>query len=149
MFEVKADIEIDRIYNILKKRGLETNGAIQSLLTNEILRLADPYTPFDNGILKKNVMIGRNNDCIIYSSPYARYMWYGKLMVDPVTGKGAFFKEGYGFWSHPKTPKVLSDINLKYQGAPMRGPFWVNRMWADKGEEIIEEIQKIVDRGGL
>ena len=38
----------------------------------------------------------------------------GKLYVDPITGKGAFYDKDYGFWSRPGVPKVPTNIPLNY-----------------------------------
>ena len=51
---------------------------------------------------------------VIYNSPYAHYQWEGKLYVDPITGKGAFYDPDYGFWSRPGVTKIPTDIPLNY-----------------------------------
>lgn len=112
-------------------KSFEPNGETQRFFTSELMRLSDNYTPFRNGPLKNTVRMSLDGTAIIYNVPYARYMWYGRLMVDPITGKGAFFKEGYGFWSRPDTQKVLTDRPLNYQGSPLRGSHWAERCYND------------------
>lgn len=94
------------------------DGQAQLFFTSEVKRMSDPYTPMDNGILKSNVTINTNS--IVYNSPYSRYQYYG------VSKNGK---------------------PLNYQGAPMRGKMWVERCWADRGQEITESVAKFV--GGV
>lgn len=107
---------------IILNRHLEKGGAAQRFFTSELKRLSDPYTPFDNGILKSNVDV--KPDKIIYKVPYARYQWQGVAM------------EG--------TPRVPTERPLNYQGSPIRGRQWVLRCWADKGKKITESVAKFV-----
>ena len=124
----------------------EPGGSAQRFFTNELMRLSDNYVPFANGPLKNSARAEKDGTGIIYNTPYARLHWYGKLMVDPVTGKGAFFKDGYGFWSRPNTPKVLTDKDMEYQGAPMRGPRWVERCYIDNQQQLITAIAAFAER---
>lgn len=141
-------IEIDAPNVILSNHGLGKSGPVQKLFTNEVLRISDAYTPSDSTMLKTLTTFDDNFEGYTYNSPYARYHWYGKLMVDPVYGKGAFFNENYGFWSRPGIKKVESDREMQYQGAPMRGPKWVDRAWIDNSSIVIGNLQKLVDKGG-
>ena len=124
----------------------EPKGSAQMFFTSELMRLSDKYVPFGNGPLKNSAMIEKDGTGLIYNTPYARLHWYGKLMVDPVTGKGAFFKEGYGFWSRPNTPKKLTDIDMQYNGAPMRGPRWVERCYIDNQSQLINATVEFAER---
>lgn len=45
---------------------------------------------------------------IIYPGPYARYLYYGKLMVDPATGSA---------WASKGATKTLTDKNLVFSQA--------------------------------
>ena len=140
MFNINIDME--DVNTILKNHGLDANGKVQKFFTNEIMRISDDYVPFDGGPLKNSA---RNlGDAILYNTPYARYHWYGKLMVDPITKKGSFFKEGYGHWSRPNTPKVLTTRSMNYKGSPTRGPRWVERAWVNNKESIIKSTEDFI-----
>lgn len=55
----------------------------------------EPYVPMLTGSLKNRTQVKDN--IIIYPGPYARYLYYGKLMVDEETGKGpAHYVEKHG-----------------------------------------------------
>lgn len=118
-------VNLDSVQTILSKRGLEKGGKAQRFMTSEIKRLSDPYTPMDNGILKSNVTI--EADSITYNVPYAKRMWYGKVMAG--------------------NPLVATDKDINFQGSPMRGAFWVTRMDADRHNDIVEAVEKFIKEG--
>lgn len=133
------------IRTAIKDLGLEPGGATQKFFTNELMRLSDNYIPKDNDILSASAMMDKDGTGIVYNVPYARYHWYGKLAVDPITGKGAFFSENYGFWSRPNVKKVVTDKDMEYHGAPMRGPRWVERCFIDNETSLISATQKFME----
>ena len=93
-----------------------------------------------------NQNVDKATDSITYMSPSAQYLYHGKLMVDPKYKKGAFYSPDYGYWSRPGIPKILTNKNLVYH-TPGTGAFWDKRMWTAEGKEVVEEVQKFVDRG--
>lgn len=146
MFEVKIDL--NNITEILADHGLEEAGPVQQFLTSEIMRLSDPYVPFRSGPLKNSAQHTPEWDGIIYNTPYARYHWHGKLMVDPITKKGAFHDPLSGrFWSRPNVQKILTERDLKYTGGPLRGPRWVERCWIDNKDSIIKSVEAFIAGG--
>lgn len=62
-----------------------------------------PYVPFLTGSLDERTRVSGNT--IIYPGPYARFLYYGKVMVDPETGSTYAPKGG---------TKVLTDKNLVF-----------------------------------
>lgn len=147
MFDIK--INLDDANEIMKKHGVCPGGKAQMFFTSEIARASNPYTPFRGGVLQASMRIEKTGDAITYSTPYARYLWYGKLMVDPITGKGAFYNKRTGrFWSRPNTPKVLTDVDLNFRDSPPRGARWTERAWLDHKDEIIRATE-IYLQGGV
>ena len=149
MKEIEAKIEMLPFKVFQSEYGF--NGKVQHFFTDRVYEYSKPYTPSsqddsDGGNFISNV--DRGEDYIHYLSPQALYLWNGKKMVDPKYQIGAFYNPNYGFWSRPGILKELTDIDLKYTGEPMRGPFWINRMWADEDKEITYMTQKYIDTGG-
>lgn len=140
MFDIS--IETDGLQEVMNK-AVNTDNA-QRFFANELMRLSADYVPFDTGLLSASARVSASGDAIIYETPYARYLWYGKLMVDPITGKGAFFNEKYGFWSRPGVQKKLTDKDLSYQGAPLRGSYWVQRCFNDNKEQLLSSTAKFI-----
>lgn len=100
------------LQDCISKLGLEERGRVQQFVTNEVMKLSEPYVPFDlagkypnPGRLKDSVHIEDGTD-IVWSTPYARRWYY-----EPAN----------------------------FQGAPMRGNYWVDRMLQEGGLKQIEE----------
>lgn len=130
---------IDNAATMLKRRGLESNGRIQKMFTVRCAAEMDGYVPMRQGILKNTRII--NIDSIIHNAPYARMMYYGKVMVDPITGKAGFLTP-QGWRSRKGVRKIVSDREFNYHGAPKRGKLWDKRMWADKKSKIINDVAR-------
>lgn len=148
MFDIKVDIDAQELMDNL---GIGTQDKAQKFFANEVMRYSDPYVPADSAhVLRMSARVTKDGNAITYTAPYARYHWYGKLMVDSKTGKGAFYNPKTGmFWSRPNTPKVLTDRDMKYQGAPLRGPRWVERAFIDNKETLLNSLQAYIEsRGG-
>lgn len=109
----------------------------QSFVDSECIRLMVPYTPMLNGILMKSPVLGTaiGSGHIYYLSPYARYQYYGKLMVSSITGSS---------YASMGEKKVLTNVDLVHQKSrhPLAGPFWFERMKADKGGQILKGASK-------
>lgn len=127
---------------ILKNRGLQDMGPVQKFIDQESIRQMSPYTPYLNGVLEKSVILGTviGSGSLEYVSPYARYQYYGKLMVSSITGSA---------WASKGEKKVLTDKDLVHSkhAHPLAGAFWFERMKADKKEVILKGAQQIANRG--
>ena len=139
---MKIEVEVisERIADKLQQAG----EAAQIYYGELLLRYADPYTPFKTGTLKNSAYV--EGDYLIYPTPYARMHWYGKKMIDPKL-KAAGFLTKDGWRSRKGVKKVKTDEDLEYNEAPIRGPFWIERMWADKHDAITREISAVIARG--
>ena len=73
---VKSDIDLAKITSRLD-RAQETLG-------NEVMKDTDKFVPKLTGSLSGGTRVVDGQ--IIYPGPYARYLYHGKLMVDPETG---------------------------------------------------------------
>lgn len=115
----RIKVTLTNAEELARVRGLDKNGKLQKMLTSEIYRRSDPYTPMQQGVLKSQTEI--SNTQIKYKVPYARYQWCGKVMVGPA-------------------PRKVTSKDLQYNGAPRRGKKWVLRMWKDHGQSILQSI---------
>ncbi len=100
-------------------------SAAQMYVDSEVLRLSDPYVPFQSGMLKLSGQLGTviGSGLVVYNAPYAKYQYYGYVMLG-------------------KAPKQLTDIPITYNGAPKRGKLWFERMKVDHKESIIAGARK-------
>lgn len=150
--KVVARLYLPSVEEMMKNCGLDEGGKVQEYIDNFVLEQSEPYMPKKTNTLidsgPKSTDIGSGQ--VIWNTPYAQYIHEGKLMVDPITLKGAFFSPDYGFWSRPNTEKILdpSGRDLDYHsGDDNRRDHWFDRMIVDKREELIEGCQRIVDGG--
>ena len=96
-------------------------------------RFMDPYIPFREGLLKKNKTYPSNHE-IKYVSPYAHYHYKGKKAIGASRPKGI--------------KRTISNEDMKYQGAPKRGPEWDKRMMNDRKNDLVKDVQNYVKQGG-
>lgn len=95
---VRTDID-ERIIRKLSRAG----SAAEHITAIQIEKDTEPFVPALTGSLTSRTRVKGN--MIIYPGPYARYLYYGKLMVDPKT-KSPYAKKG--------AVKVITDKNLVY-----------------------------------
>ena len=101
--------------------GIEPNGRVQRFFTNTCYKHMDKYVPMDEGNLRTNVDIQPST--ITYESPYARYQYYG------IREDGTHQVRNYT--------------------TPGTGTYWDKRMVSAEMQDVIEEVQNFVNRGGL
>ena len=87
----------------------------------------------NTGILK-NTKTYPNNHSIKYTSPYAHYMYKGKKAIGASRPKGI--------------KRTISNMSLKYQGAPKRGGEWEKRMLNDRKKDILKDLANFIKNGG-
>lgn len=131
-FDMKGD------QALIRERGLQPYGRTQKFIDQEVIRLMAPYTPYRAGILEKSATLGTKigSGEINQVSPYARFQYYGKVMVSAITGSP---------WAKHGEKKILTDRDLVHDKSkhPMAGPFWFERMKADRKEQILEGARKV------
>ena len=127
--------------------GIEAGGSAQKFFCNECYRYMSPFVPGGmKSHLNQNVVIAVDGSAVMYLSPSANYLYNGNLYVDPKYNKGAFYSESYGFWSRPGISKVNSGKELIYH-VPGTGAKWDELMLTSKGDELVDSVQRFVERG--
>lgn len=145
-----VQVDMPDAKQIMEQIGLGPRKEAQVFFANELARISDRYVPMRAGVLKNSVTVAKDGSYLEYNTPYARYHYYGKLAVDPKTGKGAmvFTDPTTGnvvFFSRPGVKKVITDKDMKYHEAPIRGPRWVERAYIDNKASLIKSLQKFID----
>lgn len=145
--QIKAHLILPPSKVLADGLGLGPGGKVQKYIDNFVLYHSEPYVPgkhiHHGGVIGTKIGSGQ----VIWNTPDANYLYEEKLMVDPITLKGAFFSEDYGFWSRPNTEKILDPQgrNLKFHGGGLRGGHWFNRMIEAEMDDLIDGVQKIID----
>lgn len=147
----KAYLKLNPINKILKDKGLDANGSAQAFHTNNVMRRMIKYMPYLTGATIK-IMIAQTSirkPYIILDVPYAKFLYYGKLMVDPKTGAAGFLTEN-GWRSRKGVNKVRSSRDITYTKTkhPLAGPFWDKRLFAAEGSVLVRELQNYIKRRG-
>ena len=142
---IKAQFEWAKNKDLKKTFELEKGGRVQLAIDNAVIRHCIPYCPMDTGTLAKSPYASHVPGKVIYAGPYARYLYYGKVMGPNIPIFEDDSGEPTGFFSHPGTKKHLTDRDLKYKTDknPLAGPFWFERMKADHCEDILREAEAV------
>ena len=124
-------VNMKPIDQILKAKGLTRGGDVQRYHTANVLRRIVKYMPYRSGATIKLTQAQTHIDTpeIVTDTPYARYLYYGKVMVG-------------------KAPKTVTDVDLQYtkDKNPLAGPFWDRRLKAAEIPAMQSELQDYVRR---
>lgn len=144
----KIRVEMKPISTIMSRLGIDKNGDVQMQTTRIINKRITRYMPFRTGALSTKLKRIKSSTEIEVFAPYARYQYYGKVMVDSKTGKGPMNIPGVGLRFHKGTTLMETDRDLEYDTTkhPNAGPYWDKRLMAAEKEAIIHDIQTYVDR---
>jgi len=118
----------------------------QDALDSQIWADMQNYMPHDTGsmIQQINILNQATRGEVYFLAPdhdYAHYMWAGIKYVDPITGKGAFYSEDYGFWSRPGVEKIPSDKPLHYSD-PYARAHWDEVAFENHGDQWVEVVRR-------
>lgn len=130
-FSIK--VKMNSSNQIIKDHGLDNDGRVTEHLRDTVYRLYEPYVPRENGDLYRKVTYP-NKHSIKHTSHYSHYHYKGKKAIGASRPKGI--------------KRKISGIDMKYQGAPKRGPEWDKRMMNDRGKEVCKDVENFIKKGG-
>lgn len=119
-------------------------------LAVQVMRDTDPFVPMLTGSLMQRTHVegytagdfgpGSGN-VIVYPGPYARFLYYGKVMVDPNTGSTYAPKGG---------TKVVTDRNLVFNHTahPQAQAHWCEASKAQNLDKWLRVADKAVKKYG-
>lgn len=102
MGSVKINFRYNIDVNMLQKPAERAD----EILAIQAMKDTDPFVPALTGSLSQRTRTDGGN--IIYPGPYARFLYGGKVMVDPATGSP---------WASPGATKQLTNRNLVFNKA--------------------------------
>lgn len=146
-----AYLEMNSVGQILKDKGLDAGGDVQKFHTANVLRRIKRYMPFVSGMTYK-VTVAQTDiskPIIVTDTPYAKYLFYGKVMIDPKTGVAGFMTPE-GWRSRKGSIKVKTTRNLVYNKTknPRAGPRWDRALSAAEGKAMAADVQRYINRKG-
>ncbi len=126
---------MDAVKNALAKAC----GRAENVLAQQVMKDTTPFVPALTGALTRMTRVMGNE--VIYPGPYARFLYYGKVMVDPTTGSTYAPKGG---------TKVVTDQNLVFNTTmhPQAQAHWFDASKAQNLEKWVRVADKAVKRFG-
>lgn len=140
MYRVKINIDPEAI---LLAHGLNDGGDVQRFFTENVNRRITKYMPYRSGALSGKLKRVTGPSEISITAPYARYQYFGKVMIDPAINAAGFLTKDDTWRSRKGAVKVLTERDLKYDTAKnaQAGPFWDRRMMAAEGKALLEDLK--------
>lgn len=133
---------------IIRDHGLDRNGDVQRYWTNIVNRRISRYMPYRSGALSSKLKFISGSAEITVAAPYAKYQYYGKVMIDPEINAAGFLTKDGTWQSRKGAVKVLTDRPLDYDTTKNEraGPFWDRRLMAAEKDAMIREIREYIRR---
>lgn len=113
-----SQIDLEPHERLITKRGIQSGGPVQQFIDNEVLRYTDKYVPFDTGVLKDSGI---------------RHTKIGS---------------GNVIYRTPYARKMYYNPQFNFQGGPMRGGKWFERMKADNRDSILRGAAQVAGARG-
>lgn len=123
----------------IKDKLAESCTRAESIVGQQVIKDTAPFVPALTGSLTIRTRLDGNK--IIYPGPYARFLYYGKVMVDPQTGSTFAPKGG---------TKVLTNRDLVFSKAmhPQAQNHWFEASKAQNMEKWVRVADKAVKKFG-
>ena len=127
--KVKANIHLDRINANLTRA--------QYVLDSQIMNDMVPYMPHNTGTFvnitrAQSASLAGSGFVVAAAPPMGRFLYEGKVMIDPVTGSP---------WARKGAKKIVTDRPLTYSN-PKAVPHWFDKA---KEEHLSEWVQIVKD----
>ncbi len=123
----------------IKDKLAESCTRAESIVGQQVIKDTEPFVPALTGSLTIRTRLDGNK--IIYPGPYARFLYYGKVMVGPQTGSTFAPKGG---------TKVLTNRDLVFSKAmhPQAQSHWFEASKAQNLDKWIRIAEKAVEKFG-
>lgn len=133
-FSVRADGMDD-----IKETLASACSRAEHVLAQQVMKDTTPFVPALTGSLMQRTRVVGNE--VVYPGPYARFLYYGKVMVDPATGSTYAPKGG---------TKVVTDRNLVFNTTvhPQAQSHWFEASKAQNLEKWMRAADKAVKKYG-
>lgn len=146
---MKITLQLPTPKQLIKQKGFDERGHVQQFHTQNVLKRIKRYMPFKTGATYK-ITVAQTDISkpeIVTDVPYAKYLFHGKVMVDPQNGLVGFMTPE-GWRSRKGCKKVLTDRNLQYtrNKNPLAGPHWDRTLSANEGKAMAADLQRYINR---
>lgn len=146
---MRVKMDLPSASKIIRDMGLAADGRVQMFHTQNVLRRIKKYMPYVTGGLYKLTVVQTDirKPEIVTEAPQARYLFKGKVMIDPKINAAGFLTPE-GWRSRKGSVKVLTERNLVYskEKNPAAGPRWDRTLSAAEGPAMAADLQRFVNR---
>lgn len=135
---IKISVHTDG-FDAVKEAIAKACTRAEHVLAEQIEKDTQPFVPMLTGSLTQRTRV--DGSAVIYPGPYARFLYYGKVMVDPNTGSTYAPKGG---------TKVVTDRNLVFNKAmhPQAQAHWFEASKAQNHDKWVSVADKAVKKFG-
>lgn len=133
---LKVDME-ETFSKVLRKKLEQAGPRVSHAVAVQIAKDTEPFVPARNKSLVNRTQVVDN--MVIYPGPYARFLYYGKLMIDPDTGSA---------WARPGATKVVTgtDLDIKTDVHGLAQSHWFEASKAMNKKKWVKVAEKAVKR---
>ena len=136
-----ATIELDVDLSRFEKQY----GKAQYALDSMVMTSMQPYMPMNTGTFinvtkAMSAAIAGSGTVVAAAPPFGRFLYEGKVMVDPTTGSA---------WAQPGAKKIVVNKDLNYDKSknPNVTDHWFDAAKAHHGESWVRAVKKIAGGG--
>ena len=97
-------------------------------------------------MLRRNKTYPKNNE-IKYTSPYAKYQYYGKMYISPKLGVSGILLKSDRWWSPKGEKKTPTSKKLKNHTSGT-GPKWDKLMLQRRKDDLVKDVENYIKSGG-
>lgn len=135
---IKISVHTDG-FDAVKEAIAKACTRAEHVLAEQIEKDTQPFVPMLTGSLTQRTRV--DGSAVIYPGPYARFLYYGKVMVDPNTGSTYAPKGG---------TKVATDRNLVFNKTmhPQAQAHWGEASKAQNLDKWVRVADKEVKKFG-
>jgi len=132
-FDVKTNIS-----SALAAAIADKSDRAGHIVAQQVRKDTSPYVPFLTGNFDRSTRVIGN--AVIYPGPFARFLYYGKVMIDPDTGSP---------WARKGATKVLTDRDLVFtdQHHPDAQSFWFEASKTQNLDKWLRVAKEAVSNG--
>ena len=135
---VQGDIKVDVSLNRFEKQFQEAQYYLDSQIMNDMV----PYMPhrdgnFVNVTRLQSAALAGSGKVVAAAPPMGRFLYEGKVMVDPVTGSP---------WARNGAKKVVTERPLTYSN-PKATPHWFDTAKDAHGKAWVKGVKRIAGGG--
>lgn len=123
--------------SVIPERLKDASEKAEHTVAIQVQKDTSPYVPFLTGSLDQRTRVDGSE--VIYPGPYARYLYHGKVMVDPETGSAYAPKGG---------TKVVTGKDLVFNKAmhSQAQAYWFEASKAENMDKWLRVADKAVKR---